>query len=91
MYFLSVRPSLGDVCVGLVIPVGLGLLDDICMPVFLGWSVPVDFPLNTVVWLKFCESSDDPAAKLSALVGHGGMNLPNGSAAPSPVTDNSAS
>ena len=68
---------MGAVCVALVIPACAGSLGDVCMPVLLGLSVTVDLPLNTVIWLKFCESSDDPAAKLSALVGHGGMNLPN--------------
>ena len=68
-----------DTCVAPVIPVCAGSLGDICIPVLLGLSVTTDLPLNTVVWLKFCESSDDPAAKLSALVGHGGTNLPNGS------------
>ena len=82
---------MGDVCAVPVIPACAGLLGDICMPVLLGLSVTFDLPLNTVIWLKFCESSDDPAAKLSALVGHGGTNLPNCSAPPSPVIDNSAS
>ena len=80
-----------DVCVTLVIPACAGLLGDVCMPVLLGLSITVDLPLNTVIWLKFCESSDNPAAKLSALVGCGGTNLPNGSAPPSPVIDNSVS
>ena len=74
-----------------MIPVCAGSLDGLCMPILLGWSATVDLPLKTVIWLKFCESSDNPAAKLSALVGHGGTNLPNCSALPLPVTDISAS
>ena len=82
---------MSEICDELVIPVCAGSPDGLWVSVSLGWSVPVVFPLKTVIWLKFCESSDDPAAKLSALVGHGGMNLPNCSAPPWPATDISAS
>ena len=82
---------LGEVCVDPVIPVCAGSLDGLWVSIPLGWSVPVVFPLKTVIWLKFCESSNNPAAKLSVLVGHGDMNLPNCSAPPWPATDISAS
>ena len=91
MFLLSVRSSLGEVCVDPVIPVYAGLLVGLWVSIPLGWSVTLVFPLKTLIWLKFCESSDNPATKLSTLVGHGGMNLPNCSVPPWPVTDISAS
>ena len=53
MFLLSVLIFLGEVCVDPVIPVCAGSPDGLWVSIPLGWSVPVVFPLKTVILLKF--------------------------------------